>query len=87
MSACASQTFSGVTPAQFEALARKVSAAAGIAVEGRTGSCSHNGFTIIWDYDATEQTLIVRCTASPFNITCGAINEKIHDLVDSAAAQ
>jgi hypothetical protein len=87
MSACASQTFSGVTPAQFEALARKASAAAGIPLEGRTGSCSHKGFTVIWDYDSTDQKLVIQCTASPFSVTCGSINQRIHDLVDSAAAQ
>jgi hypothetical protein len=84
---CASQTFSGVTPAQFEALSRKASAAAGIPLEGRSGSCTHNGFTVIWDYDSTAQALMIQCTASPFLITCGSINQRIHDLVDSAAAQ
>jgi len=87
MSACASQTFSGVTPAQFEALVRKASAAAGVALEGRSGSCSRKGFTVIWDYDSIEQKLMIQCTASPFSITCGTVNQKIHDLVDSAAAQ
>jgi hypothetical protein len=87
MSACASQTFSGVTPAQFEALTRKASSIAGVTIESRTGSCSRSGFTIIWDYDAAELRLVIQCTASPFNVTCGSINQRIHDLVDSAAAQ
>ena len=87
MSACASQTFAGVTPAQFESLARKASGAAGVALEGYTGSCSRQGFTVIWDYDLAEQRLVIQCTASPFSITCGSINQRIHDLVDSAAAQ
>jgi hypothetical protein len=87
MSACASQRFSGVTPAQFESLARKASAVAGVALEGRSGSCSRNGFTVIWDYDSTEHSLTIQCTASPFSVTCGSINQRIHDLVDSAAAQ
>ncbi len=87
MSACASQKFSGVTPAQFDLLSRKASATSGISFEGHTGSASHKGFTVIWDYDLTEQTLVIQCTASPFSVTCGSINQRIHDLVDSAAAQ
>jgi hypothetical protein len=87
MSACASQTFSGVTPAQFESLTRKATAAVGTTLEGHTGSCSRQGFTVIWDYDLTEQKLVIQCTASPFSVTCGSINQRIHDLVDSAAAQ
>ena len=87
MSACASQTFSGVTPSQFESLTRKASAAAGIPFEGPTGSCSRSGFTVIWDYDPEDQTLLIQCTESPFSVSCGSINQRIHDLVDSAAAQ
>jgi len=87
MSACASQTFSGVTPAQFEALMRKASAIAGVAIESRAGSCSRSGFTVIWKYDSDELRLTIQCTESPFSITCGRINERIHDLVDSSAAQ
>ena len=87
MTACASQTFSGVTSSQFESLARKASAAAGVAFEGETGTCSHSGYTVIWDYDPEEQRLVIQCTASPFSVTCGSINQRIHDLVDSAAAQ
>jgi hypothetical protein len=87
MSVCASQTFAGVTTAQFESLARKASAAAGISFDGRTGSASHKGFSVRWDYDSTEQILVIQCTASPFSVTCGSINQRIHDLVDSAAAQ
>jgi len=56
-------------------------------MEGRTGSCSHRGFTVIWDYDSIDQKLVIQCTASPFSVTCGSINQRIHDLVDSAAAQ
>jgi hypothetical protein len=87
MSACASQTFSGVTPAQFESLARKASSAARVSLEGYSGTCSRNGFTVIWDYDPEDQTLVIQCTESPFSVTCGSINQRIHDLVDSAAAQ
>jgi hypothetical protein len=87
MSVCASQTFSGVTPAQFEALTRKASGAAGTKIEGTAGACSRDGFTVIWDYDPVEQRLMIQCTASPFQVTCGSINQRIHDLVDSAAAQ
>ncbi len=87
MSACASQTFSDVTPTHFEMLARKASAAAGVTLDGYSGSCSRNGFTVIWDYDPDDQTLVIQCTESPFSVTCGSINQRIHDLVDSAAAQ
>jgi hypothetical protein len=86
MSACAAQTFTGITQSHFDALARKVSAA-GVRVDGPTGTGSRNGFTVVWIYDAAGQTLVIQCTDSPFSVTCGSINQRIHDLVDSAAAQ
>jgi hypothetical protein len=87
MSACASQTFSNITQSQFEAITRKASTLAGAPINGPSGSCSSAGFTVVWDYDPAAQTLVIQCTDSPFLVTCGSINQRIHDLVDSAAAQ
>jgi hypothetical protein len=87
MTGCASQIFSGVTVSHFEAIARKASELAGVELDAVSGSYSKSGFTFAWEYDPGEHTLMIQCTASPFSVSCGAINARVHDLVDSAAAQ
>jgi hypothetical protein len=84
MGTCASQTFQGVTQAQFDRLVQRA-AASGILITGSSGSASKDGISVMWTFDAQALQLTIQCTAAPFWVGCGAINQKIHDLVDSSA--
>jgi hypothetical protein len=82
MSSCAAQLFSGFTVEHFTCLVAKANAA-GIDISGNAGSASRDGVTVAWVFDPGAQTLSIQCTSAPFFVSCGAINSKIHDLVDS----
>ena len=80
--ACATQLFSGITQARFDCLVQKAQAA-GIAIAGDVGVANKDGITIRWQFDPVGETLEMQCTDSPFFLSCGTINGKIHDLVDA----
>jgi hypothetical protein len=82
---CAKQTFTGLTPDQFTALAAK-GAASGLAVSGNQGQATKNGFKVTWNYDPTAGVLEIQCVSAPFLVPCSTINGRIHDLVDSVIA-
>ena len=84
MSACAAQTFTSISLAQFNCLAQEASKA-GIPISGNAGSVSKDGFTVVWTFDPGTGTLQIQCTSSPFFVSCGMINSKIHDLVDQCS--
>jgi len=79
MSSCAVQVFSNVTPAQFDCLSQKASAA-GINI---SGNASQDGITVEWTFDPEATTLSIQCTAAPFYVPCATINAKINDLVQN----
>jgi hypothetical protein len=81
MSSCATQTFTGISQSRFDCLVSKAKAA-GITIAGNVGEASKDGITISWLYDPGQETLALQCTSAPFFLSCGAINGKIHDLVD-----
>jgi hypothetical protein len=83
MAACAKQSFDGITSARFNCLVRKVQAETGLALQGNAGEASHDGVAVTWSFDPIAGTLEIQCTSAPFFLSCGAINEKIHDLVDA----
>jgi len=82
MSDCATQTFQNFTPARFNCLVQKA-AGSGIVIGGNQGQASKDGITLSWKFDPTNQTLDIQCLAAPFFLSCGTINGKIHDLIDS----
>jgi hypothetical protein len=82
MASCATQTFSGITQARFNALIQKASSF-GITVSGDSGQASKDGVTIRWAFDPTAQTLELQCLSAPFFIGCGTVNSQIHNLVDA----
>jgi hypothetical protein len=82
---CAKQTFTGLTPDQFAALAAK-GAASGLALSGNEGQAVKNGFTVTWNYDPAAGVLEIQCLSAPFLVPCSTINGRIHDLVDSVIA-
>jgi hypothetical protein len=82
---CAKQTFTGLTPDQFAALAAKANAS-GLALSGNVGQASKSGFKVTWNYDPTAEVLEIQCVSAPFLVPCSTINGRIHDLVDSVIA-
>lgn len=82
MAVCAAQVFSGITQQRFDCLMQKA-AASGISINGNQGQASHSGVTVSWSFDPISQTLELQCLAAPFFVSCGMINGRLHDLVDS----
>jgi hypothetical protein len=78
---CAAQTFANITPDKCLALQTKA-AASHIDLNGDSGETTQQGFTFNWQYDAASATLTIQCLNHPFFAPCGAINSKIHDLVE-----
>jgi hypothetical protein len=81
MSACATQTFTGITQARFNCLVQKAQAN-GISISGNVGQDTKDGITIRWKFDPAGQTLELQCMSSPFFISCGMVNSQIHQIVD-----
>jgi hypothetical protein len=81
MSSCATQVFQGITQARFDCLVEKAKDA-GITITGNAGEASQDGITIRWLFDPQKESLELQCTSSPFFLSCGTINGKIHDVVD-----
>ena len=81
MRQCAAQTFTNITPAKWLALQTK-SAANHIDLNGDSGETTQHGFTFSWRYDAASATLTIQCLDHSIFVGCGAINGKIHDLVE-----
>ncbi len=82
MSACATQTFQGVTQARFDCLVQKASGW-GITISSTEGQSSKDGITVRWKFDLASQTLELQCLDYPFLLSCGLISNMIHNLVDS----
>lgn len=81
MSACATQTFSNVTP-QVWACVVQQAARIGVTITGPQGQATKDGFTLVWNYDSGTQTASFQCTARPGWASCSMINGRIHDIVD-----
>jgi hypothetical protein len=59
MSACAAQTFGNIAPDKWLALQAKASRN-NINLKGDSGQTSQQGFTFIWQYDATSGSLVIQ---------------------------
>ncbi len=74
------QVFSGITPAQFSTLTAKAHAA-GIQLNGNSGSASKYGVEIAWNYAPESQQLTLHCLHTPFFVKPEDVNTKIQALV------
>ena len=83
MPACATQTFSNVSPAAWACLKAKA-AAQGVPLTSDNGAITQSGITIEYAYHGSTQTLQLTCTSKPFIISCGTVNSKIHELIDGS---
>lgn len=83
MAACATQTFSNVSPTVWACLKAKA-AAQGVVLTSDNGTINESGISIEYAYNASAQTLQLTCTSKPFFISCGTVNGKIHELIDGS---
>ena len=83
MAACATQTFSNVSPNAWSCIKSKA-AAQGLTITCDSGTISESGIAIDYAYDASARTLQLTCTAKPFFISCGTVNSKVHELIDGS---
>ena len=49
-------------------------ASEGVSIDGPSGTFTHAGATVSWEYDAANQRLTVQCIKAPLFPGCGAIN-------------
>ncbi len=82
MGSCAKQTFSNVTPGQFTCICQQIESQFGLTLPGDSGQITQSGFTVEWDYNRQTQEFDVQCLDSPIFVSCGRINQGIHDVVD-----
>src|SRR4051812_10611882 len=85
MAKCPVQTFTGIEAAQFDCLKEKATAA-GITIDGDSGSATKAGVTITWEYNRTEKELQLQCTDAPFWISCGVVSSQITSLVENCTS-
>ncbi len=81
MGQCTAQTFSNITPDKWLALQTKA-AANQVILNGDSGEITQQGFTFSWHYDTLSATLTIQCLNRPLWAPCGAVNSKLHDLVE-----
>ena len=80
MAPSAPQTFNGISPQQYARLVEKAKAA-GIDLQGNTGTASKYGVEVSWNYRPEAQELTLQCLKTPFFLSAADINSKIHSLV------
>ena len=79
------QVFKGITPEQFAKLSAKAQAA-GIALNGNTGTAQKFGVEVEWNYVPETQQLTLHCLRTPFFVNVEDVNTKIKALVQESLA-
>lgn len=79
------EIFRGITPGQFALLSQKAHAA-GIEMNGNSGSASKFGVEVAWNYDPAAQELKIECLKAPFFMKTSDVAEKIRGLVQQSLA-
>lgn len=75
------QSFQGITPARFAALAATVLEKVGVAVSGNSGTASYKDYTLTWTYDPATETLTLQCLKKPLDVPAWIVQNKIRSLV------
>ena len=78
-------TFSNISPQQFSVLTAKARAA-GIDLNGNTGSATKFGVEVTWNYVPATQQLTLHCLRAPFFMKLADVNAQMRALVESATA-
>ncbi len=82
MSHNAPQVFKGITPVQYAELVARANAA-GLAINGNSGTQSRFGVEITWNYAPESSELTIHCLKKPFFMTADDVDAKIRSLVSS----
>jgi len=80
MASSAPLVFSGITPEQFAVLTAKAQAA-GIALNGNSGTAAQFGVEVAWNYTPETRELTLHCLSTPFFVKPEEVNAKIQKLV------
>ena len=78
-------TFANITPQQFSVLTAKARAA-GIDLDGNSGSASKFGVEVTWNYVPATQHLTLHCLRAPFFMKLADVNAQMRALVESTTA-
>ena len=77
------QIFTRITPAQYANLTQKARSA-GIEMNGNSGRASKMGVEVEWHYSPDRQELTLTCLHTPFFMSAGDVNAKLHTLVSDS---
>ena len=78
--ACDPLTFTGIDRSKWATVRESVAREYGIPIDSEHGERTERGFTLKWDYDPGAHTFHIQCTAKPFLVPCGAVNNRINAL-------
>ena len=77
------QVFMGVSSEQFARLSVKAQAA-GIGLNGNSGTTSKFGVEVEWNYSPETQELTIECLNAPFFVKPEDVDAKIRELVNES---
>jgi hypothetical protein len=81
MSACDPCTYTGVTPAAWDAIRAAVKADCGVVIDTYTGQAGAQNLVFSWACNPAERTLTIRCLDSPWMDPCSVINAMVDRLI------
>jgi len=76
-------SFSDFAPEQFATLCAKARAA-GIELDGNSGTASKYGVEVRWNYDPTSGQLVLEVLKTPFFIGASDVYDKLQSLVEQS---
>ena len=79
------QVFKNVTPDQYALLVEKARAA-GIDLEGNSGTASKFGVEITWNYTPETRELTLQTLKTPFFMKAADVDEKVKSLLNDSLA-
>ncbi len=77
--------FDGINAEQYSKLAEKARAA-GIDINGNTGTASKYGVQIAWSFAPEQQQLTFQCLKTPFFVGAADVESRIRALVSETLA-
>jgi hypothetical protein len=80
--ACDPLSYAGIGASEWASVQDAVHRAYGMTIDSDRGEASKRGFTLTWTYDPTGQTLQIQCTAKPFFVSCGTVNDRIKRMAE-----
>jgi len=85
MPASAPHIFKGVTPDKYASLIEKARAA-GIELNGNSGTASKFGLEIAWNYSPEAQELTLQCLKTPFFMKAADVDARIQRVIQEGLA-